>query len=374
MRSSRLGGVPSAPAGSGHRPPGAARTGPRRRRGTAGGAARDPSVARRHPRRGWLAPAEQRALVEQFRRWALPPAGLRHPRVPTGHLMTVQSVCLGWHWQPYTYSRTADDTDGPPVKPMPTALVALARQAVEASHEPDAAIVNYYAPGAHLGLHQDGEEPSGTGRHDQPRRHLRLPDRGRRSTDRPVHRYRAPLRRPARVWWSESAHLSRRAEGARRDRSGVARSPTRPRQHHRPRNRTGMTGAHPFEQVVAEHGPRSSGPVRRSSVRAMPTTYGSTPSSRPCAPTHSFRPAATYAAGWSRSPVTDRSITSAPLGVVPHRPTRFPSVPARTVTRWPMSPTTTPSCASRSTPSDPSNAPRSSTDISPICPTPRSPG
>ncbi len=40
----------------------------------------------------------QAALVADFRAWARPPAGLRHPRVPTGHLMTVQSVCLGWHW------------------------------------------------------------------------------------------------------------------------------------------------------------------------------------------------------------------------------------------------------------------------------------
>ena len=47
-----------------------------------------------------------------FRAWARPPAGLRHPRVPAGHLMSVQSVCLGWHWQPYAYSPTADDTDG----------------------------------------------------------------------------------------------------------------------------------------------------------------------------------------------------------------------------------------------------------------------
>ena len=110
--------------------------------------------------RGWLSPTEQQALVAQFRDWALPPAGLRHPRVPTGHLMTVQSVCLGWHWQPYVYSRTADDTDGAPVKPMPADLVALARRAVEEAFHPDAAIINYYAPGAHLGLHQDGEEPS----------------------------------------------------------------------------------------------------------------------------------------------------------------------------------------------------------------------
>ena len=80
---------------------------------------------------GWLDSVEQRRLVADFREWAKPPAGLRHPRVPTGHLMTVQSVCLGWHWWPYVYSRTADDTDGAPVKPMPDDLVALARRAVE---------------------------------------------------------------------------------------------------------------------------------------------------------------------------------------------------------------------------------------------------
>ena len=117
---------------------------------------------------GWLDGEQQRALVADFRRWAVPPAGLRHPRVPAGHLMSVQSVCLGWHWQPYAYSRTADDTDGAPVKPLPVDLVELARRAVAETlgaeagerYAPDAAIVNLYAPGSRLGLHQDGEEPS----------------------------------------------------------------------------------------------------------------------------------------------------------------------------------------------------------------------
>jgi alkylated DNA repair protein (DNA oxidative demethylase) len=116
----------------------------------------------------WLTPGEQNEIVTEFRTWALPPAGLRHPRVPTGHLMSVQSVCLGWHWQPYLYSRTADDTDGAPVKPLPTDLIALARRAVadvaplgeDLPFDPDAAIVNFYEPSARLGLHQDGEEPS----------------------------------------------------------------------------------------------------------------------------------------------------------------------------------------------------------------------
>ena len=113
----------------------------------------------------WLTPDEQAALVAEFRGWALAPAGLRHPRVPAGHVMTVESVCLGWHWWPYAYSRTADDTDGAPVKPLPRTVDALARRAVAETFgpvpfTPDAAIVNRYGAGAHLGLHQDGEEPS----------------------------------------------------------------------------------------------------------------------------------------------------------------------------------------------------------------------
>jgi alkylated DNA repair protein (DNA oxidative demethylase) len=82
--------------------------------------------------------------------------------------MSVQSVCLGWHWQPYAYSRTADDTDGAPVKPLPANVARLARRAVADTfgaaagrrYWPDAVIANLYAPGARLGLHQDAEEPS----------------------------------------------------------------------------------------------------------------------------------------------------------------------------------------------------------------------
>ena len=117
--------------------------------------------------RHWLPLDEQRRLADDFRAWARPPAGLRHPRVPAGHVMSIQSVCLGWHWSPYAYSRTADDTDGAPVKAMPPHVVELARRAVADAYErdaadfaPDAAIVNLYPPGATLGLHQDGEEPA----------------------------------------------------------------------------------------------------------------------------------------------------------------------------------------------------------------------
>lgn len=172
MPTSRLGGVPTrladaAPARAAQLAFGL--------EGLVAGDAADRPLAERTSRpmpgvahvRAWLSTDAQREVVENFRRWAVPPAGLRHPRVPAGHLMSVQSVCLGWHWQPYLYSSTADDTDGAPVKAMPSELIDLAREAIvdagvdaQRRFDPDAAIVNFYEPGARLGLHQDGEEPS----------------------------------------------------------------------------------------------------------------------------------------------------------------------------------------------------------------------
>jgi alkylated DNA repair protein (DNA oxidative demethylase) len=168
-RTSRVGGLPVAL--------GPAVDGPARSAGQlALGLAAQPARTVLEPRPGvalvpdWLSHDAQRGLVAEFRAWARPPAGLRHPRMPTGHLLSLQAVCLGWHWYPYAYSRTADDTDGAPVKPLPPSVHALARDAVAAAYgadspeaqsfAPDAAIVNLYPDGARLGLHQDGEEPS----------------------------------------------------------------------------------------------------------------------------------------------------------------------------------------------------------------------
>jgi alkylated DNA repair protein (DNA oxidative demethylase) len=80
--------------------------------------------------------------------------------------MSAQTVCLGWHWVPYRYTRIAEDTDGAPVTPMPEMLVELARRAVAtvdgtaagAAYEPDAALVNFYDATAKMGMHQDKDE------------------------------------------------------------------------------------------------------------------------------------------------------------------------------------------------------------------------
>ena len=117
---------------------------------------------------GWLTVDEQRCLVRACREWARPPAGLRHTAMPSGGTMSVQTVCLGWHWLPYRYSRTADDVDGAPVKPFPGWLAELGRRALAAAYDdaaaagyqPDVALVNYYDERARMGLHADRDERS----------------------------------------------------------------------------------------------------------------------------------------------------------------------------------------------------------------------
>jgi alkylated DNA repair protein (DNA oxidative demethylase) len=131
---------------------------PRTRQEIAPGAVHIPS---------WLDIAQQKSLVEACRRWAVGPAPMRHTRLASGGVMSVQTVCLGWHWLPYRYSRTADDVDGAPVPPVPRWLADLGRRAVSdaygdeqaaAAYEPDAVLINFYSAEARLGMHQDKDE------------------------------------------------------------------------------------------------------------------------------------------------------------------------------------------------------------------------
>ncbi|WP_320671972.1 alpha-ketoglutarate-dependent dioxygenase AlkB family protein [Patulibacter defluvii] len=117
----------------------------------------------------WLSVAQQRRLVEACREWARGPAPIRHTRMPSGGAMSVQTVCLGWHWTPYRYTRTAIDQGGAPVSPFPDWLGELGRAAVAAAYDdpaagaayaPDAALINFYDEQAKMGLHQDKDERS----------------------------------------------------------------------------------------------------------------------------------------------------------------------------------------------------------------------
>lgn len=110
---------------------------------------------------GYLDLEQQRRLVEACRGWA---RRMRHTKLPSGGVMSVQTVCLGWHWLPYRYSRTADDVDGAPVAPFPDWLGELGRHALATAYgqatpyEPDAALINFYDDKAKMGMHQDKEE------------------------------------------------------------------------------------------------------------------------------------------------------------------------------------------------------------------------
>ncbi|MEU0697384.1 alpha-ketoglutarate-dependent dioxygenase AlkB [Streptomyces niveus] len=117
---------------------------------------------------GWLDPGRQRELVEACREWARGPVPMRHTALPGGGVMSVRTVCLGWHWQPYRYTRDAGDVNGARVTPFPVWLAELGRAAVDeaygegagARYAPDTALVNYYEGAARMGMHQDKDEKS----------------------------------------------------------------------------------------------------------------------------------------------------------------------------------------------------------------------
>jgi len=106
----------------------------------------------------------QQRLVEAFREWSTGPVPIRAASLPSGRHMSVHTVCLGWHWQPYRYTRTADDVNGRPVLPFPAWLADIGRAVLDdaygpgSDYRPDTALVNYYDATARLGMHQDKDE------------------------------------------------------------------------------------------------------------------------------------------------------------------------------------------------------------------------
>ncbi|MEL4505991.1 alpha-ketoglutarate-dependent dioxygenase AlkB [Luteococcus sp. H138] len=117
---------------------------------------------------GYLPLEQQRWLVDRFHEWGRGPVPPRHPLIG-GHPMSVQSVCLGWHWNPGRLTREAIDQNGERVPPVPDWLVRLGQQAllaatgnpeVSARYRPDSALVNWYEDDARMGMHQDREERS----------------------------------------------------------------------------------------------------------------------------------------------------------------------------------------------------------------------
>jgi alkylated DNA repair protein (DNA oxidative demethylase) len=93
-------------------------------------------------------------------------APLRHMQTPGGYTMSVATTScgqMGWVSDPHGYRYAAHDPHSDkPWPTMPACLMALAQhaaaQAGYADFVPDACLINQYAPGAKLSLHQDKDE------------------------------------------------------------------------------------------------------------------------------------------------------------------------------------------------------------------------
>ncbi|MCG7309096.1 alpha-ketoglutarate-dependent dioxygenase AlkB [Brachybacterium sp. ACRRE] len=130
---------------------------------------------------GFLRLDQQAWIAARFEEWADGPVPPRSPTV-RGHEMSVRTVCLGWHWRPYAYSREAVDVNGNRVLPFPDWMTRLGRSAIAAAaqhdpelagtpgqpdpehaaspYSPDTALVNHYSADAKMGMHQDKDERS----------------------------------------------------------------------------------------------------------------------------------------------------------------------------------------------------------------------
>ncbi|QFR33947.1 alpha-ketoglutarate-dependent dioxygenase AlkB [Ancylobacter sp. TS-1] len=111
---------------------------------------------------GWLDRAGQEALAEELRE-VLARAPLFTPRMPkTGQPFSVRmSNCgpLGWvsDTTGYRYQPTHPET-GEPWPAMPARLLVAWDALAGTALRPEACLINWYAPGARMGLHQDRDE------------------------------------------------------------------------------------------------------------------------------------------------------------------------------------------------------------------------
>ncbi|CAM5474145.1 alpha-ketoglutarate-dependent dioxygenase AlkB [Streptomyces tanashiensis] len=109
----------------------------------------------------WLPFARRRELVDACREWGRGPVPYRQTVLPGGGVMSVRSLCLGRQWVPYRYLGSVGGS------PCRTGWSRWAgrrssrRTGTTGASPPDTALVNFYAPGARMGMHQDREERSG---------------------------------------------------------------------------------------------------------------------------------------------------------------------------------------------------------------------
>jgi alkylated DNA repair protein (DNA oxidative demethylase) len=109
---------------------------------------------------GRVGPQAQAALVADLRQVAAA-APLVAPVTPGGRQMSVRMTSagrLGWITDRRGYRYEPRHPSGVPWPPIPAAVLALWHEVTGLDRAPDCCLVNYYGPGARMGLHQDRDE------------------------------------------------------------------------------------------------------------------------------------------------------------------------------------------------------------------------
>lgn len=111
----------------------------------------------------YLSADEQRVVAARCLELGAGDAGFYTPIVRGGRPMSVRMLCLGRHWNAltYRYEGLRSDHDGRPAPALPDDLAALARRIARDAGfalAPDICILNWYAAGSRMGLHQDKDE------------------------------------------------------------------------------------------------------------------------------------------------------------------------------------------------------------------------
>ncbi|QHQ37476.1 alpha-ketoglutarate-dependent dioxygenase AlkB [Algicella marina] len=112
--------------------------------------------------KGYLSPEAQIRLRDDLRA-VVAQAPLRHYTTPGGRRMSVAMSAAGrFGWmtdrQGYRYSET--QPDGTPWPPIPDSIMAIWQAEAGSGREPECCLINHYAEGARMGLHQDNDEAS----------------------------------------------------------------------------------------------------------------------------------------------------------------------------------------------------------------------
>jgi alkylated DNA repair protein (DNA oxidative demethylase) len=110
---------------------------------------------------GYLTPDAQRAMVDELRP-VLKAAPLISVRTPSGKPMSVRMTAagrLGWISDSKGYRYATHHPRGMMWPEIPEPILQVWRELIGPEKLPDCCLINYYNEQAHMGLHQDKDEP-----------------------------------------------------------------------------------------------------------------------------------------------------------------------------------------------------------------------